>query len=419
LSNKIRPTGAATRKVLVMARLIDLKAQRQFALDKADNLVRAAELAKRDLSHNEDLEVSAAMTAVTTLNKQISGLEKVNTISRMQDPSTGAMLMGNPGAGPRAFQKPNPQVLSPEYANEFFEYLSSDGKKIGATLYETGGGSVGGYAVPSVVDDQIVPLAPQEMAVRQLSTVLGTVSDIKFPTKTAFGTAAVKAETSSFGGTQMTIGTFTLSAFMLGSQGDVSWELVQDVPSFQQTTLNDMLLSQQMLEEGFYVTGTGTGQPQGIIGNIGAGVTEEPDSSGNMVSIAGTLDLIGKLNEAYAPNASWLMSRATSIIIRKAQVGANLFNPAWTRVGNQDYLHGFPVAYSASMPAATRGNTPVVFGDFKRGYLIGDRGGSGINVKVLDQPKAAQGLITLLTYRRTDGRVRLSEALQGYTIAAS
>jgi HK97 family phage major capsid protein len=113
------------------------------------------------------------------------------------------------------------------------------------------------------------------------------------------------------------------------------------------------------------------------------------------------------------------MSRPTSIIIRKAQVGANLFNPAWTRVGTQDFLHGFPVAYSAEMPAAIRGNCPAVFGDFKRGYVIGDRGGSGINVKVLDQPKAAQGILTLLTYRRTDGRVRLAEALQGYTIAAS
>jgi HK97 family phage major capsid protein len=88
-------------------------------------------------------------------------------------------------------------------------------------------------------------------------------------------------------------------------------------------------------------------------------------------------------------------------------------------VGTQDYLHGYPVEYVTDMPAATRGNTPVLFGDFKKAYLIGDRGGSGINVKVLDQPKANQGILTLLTYRRTDGRVRLPEAVKSYTIAAS
>ena len=38
----------------------------------------------------------------------------------------------------------------------------------------------------------------------------------------------------------------------------------------------------------------------------------------------------------------------------------------------------------------------MLFGDFKRGYVIGDRGGSGINVKVLDQPLATQGQIVLL-----------------------
>lgn len=128
---------------------------------------------------------------------------------------------------------------------------------------------------------------------------------------------------------------------------------------------------------------------------------------------------MGKLNAVYHPNASWLMSRPTSIVIRKAQVETNLFNPIWTRVGTQDFLHGYPVYYSASMPAATRGNAPVLFGDFKRGYIIGDRGGSGINVKVLDQPLATQGIIVLLAYRRTDGRVRRSEAVQQYNIAAS
>jgi HK97 family phage major capsid protein len=113
------------------------------------------------------------------------------------------------------------------------------------------------------------------------------------------------------------------------------------------------------------------------------------------------------------------MARPTGVIIRKAQMQSNLFFPAFTSIGGQDYLFGYPVFYSAYMPAATRGNTPVLFGDFKRGYIIGDRGGSGINVKVLDQPLASQGLLQLLAYRRTDGRVRRSEAIQSYVISAS
>ncbi len=137
------------------------------------------------------------------------------------------------------------------------------------------------------------------------------------------------------------------------------------------------------------------------------------------MSIDGTLDLIGTLNAAYLDNASFLMSRNTSVLIRKAQRQANLFEPVWTRSGDRDYLHGFPVEYSAAMPVAARSATPLLFGDFKQGYVIGDRGGSGINVKVLDQPFALQGQIALLAFRRTDGRVRRPQAIQGYTIASS
>lgn len=419
-----------------------LKAQRKEALDKADAILKTAESGKRNLAVYESVELENLHKEIAALNRDIENVESRNTITRF-DPM---QLMGASGPGPRTDFRVQTKQLSPEYTSAFYAMIRNAGKgpsdpnlaegfdaagggfalpgfvprtsRIGATLYE-GSQGAGGYAVPITVDDQIVPLAPQEMSVRQLATVIPTVSDIKFPVKASFGTATAKAETSAFTEGDPSLSQFTLSAFMAGIQETISWELAQDVPAFQAFAVDDMLLAQQMYEENLYINGTGTGQAQGLIGNVGAGVTEEPDSNGNLVSVAGTLALLAKLNAVYHPNASWLMTRATSIIIRTAQVGANLFNPVFQRVNGQDYLHGYPVFYSASMPTATRGNSPVLFGDFKRGYIIGDRGGSGINVKVLDQPQAANGLLVLLAYRRTDGRVRRSEAIQTYTIAAS
>ena len=93
----------------------------------------------------------------------------------------------------------------------------------------------------------------------------------------------------------------------------------------------------------------------------------------------------------------------------------------WTRENGRDFLHGFPVTYSAAMPslptATTSGVTPILFGSFLDGYVIGDRGGSGIFVKILDQPLALSGQTALLAYRRVDGRVRRSEAVQGISIS--
>jgi HK97 family phage major capsid protein len=62
---------------------------------------------------------------------------------------------------------------------------------------------------------------------------------------------------------------------------------------------------------------------------------------------------------------------------------------------------------------------PILYGDFKAGYIIGVRGGSGINVKVLDQPWANQGQVGIMAYRRLDGRIRLSEAIQQIKVSHS
>jgi HK97 family phage major capsid protein len=397
--------------------LFELRAQREHALAKADSILKSAESAKRQTTRDEQLEIDACMTAVGTLNPRIKELESKNSITKMLNVSGGQSVLLIDGG--RRYQADKPMQLSHEYPDEFYQYVASGGTKIGASLYE-GSSPAGGYAVPITVDDQIVPLAPNEMAVRRLAMVIPTVMDIKVPVKETFGQATAKAENSAFTEYDPTIGQFTLSAYMAGIQETVSWELAQDVPSFQAFCVDDMILAQQMYEENLYINGTGSGQAQGLIGNVGAGVVEEPDTNGNFVSISGTLDLLAKLNAIYHPNASWLMNRATSIIIRKAQAEQNLFFPAFTRDANgQDRLHGYPVQYSANMPTAARGATPALFGDFKRGYVIGDRGGSGINVKVLDQPLATQGQIILLAYRRTDGRVRRSEAIQAYTVAFS
>jgi HK97 family phage major capsid protein len=173
-----------------------------------------------------------------------------------------------------------------------------------------------------------------------------------------------------------------------------------------------------MYEGNLYVNGTGTGQAQGLIGNTGAGVTGVLVGSDNYASelLAATFDVLGKLNAAYHPGAKWIMARATGAAIRKAQMASNLFAPVRTREAGKDFLHGYEVVFDGNMPAIGAGNTPALFGDFAKGYVIGDRGGSGINVKILDQPKATEGQVILLAYRRTDGRVRRSEAIQAITL---
>ncbi|MDR5729805.1 MAG: phage major capsid protein [Terriglobia bacterium] len=397
---------------------LELKKQQRYALQKAEAVMHTAEEAGRDMTASEQLEYETHMAAYEAITPKVKDWEAQNSIRKLMGP-TGAILID----GGRRVEIPGQRVLSEGYKAAFFDYVSSNGQKLNAALYE-GSGSAGGFIVPVTVEGQVVPLAPTDRGVREIATIIPTAMDMKLPRQITISTAAGKSEGDGTGANLFTesepsLEQFELSAFMAGLQHVISWELAQDVPAFQQFAVGDMLLAQSIYEENLFVNGTGTGQAQGLLGNVGAGITGVAAGTDSYASelLDATFDVLGTLKTAYHPGASWLMSRATSVTLRKAQKQANLFEPVFVRSGGVDYLHGYPVTYSTAMPAVASGNTPALFGNFKQGYVIGDRGGSGINVKILDQPRATEGLIVLLAYRRTDGRVRRSEAIQGITLA--
>ena len=136
------------------------------------------------------------------------------------------------------------------------------------------------------------------------------------------------------------------------------------------------------------------------------------------MSYAGLNNLMGAVKAKYLAGSSWLMSQSTAIVVRAALVysGATF---EWTRDASGDRLFGYPVKYSSSMPAATRGNAPVLLGNFKMGFIVADRGGPAVRLKILDQMFGTNGTLYWLLSRRTDSRVWVQEAIQQYNIAAS
>src|SRR5579859_6397367 len=176
-----------------MATYFELRQQHAFALNKAESIVRASETAGRDMTEAEEKDYNLAMSAVNALAPQIAKVQRRNTIQ--QHLVNGKLI---PAAGNlRQARTPSaPVVLSEEYYNDFHTWLGTRGQQIGAALYE-GTGSAGGFTVPVVVEGQVVPLAPTEMGVRTIASVIPTASDIKVPRGASFGEAAGKAESGA------------------------------------------------------------------------------------------------------------------------------------------------------------------------------------------------------------------------------
>ena len=68
----------------------------------------------------------------------------------------------------------------------------------------------------------------------------------------------------------------------------------------------------------------------------------------------------------------------------------------------------------AGMPDVAANSTPIVFGDFKRGYLIVDRTG----VRVLRDPFTNKPYVHFYTTKRVGGGLLNPDVLKAHKIAA-
>ena len=219
---------------------------------------RVPHLENRDMTAAENTAYNAKAGRALCLEEHIREVRGANTLvtglggdfTKLLSGSNfdGAMERGATLIDGSPRQK---HVLSMDYRAAFTEYMPSNGTKISAALYE-GSNPAGGFIVPVVVEGQVVPLAPTDMGVRAIASVIPTAMDIKIPRATTISTAAGKAEGTGNGANLFTesepvLDQFTLSAFMAGVLHQISWELAQDVPSFQQFAVGDMLLGSATL----------------------------------------------------------------------------------------------------------------------------------------------------------------------------
>ena len=304
-------------------------------------------------------------------------------------------------------------VMSAEYKSAFWNAIQTK-NFTNAALAEGGTAADGSYLVPAQTDPTIPNLAQIESSARSLSMVIPTSMDIKLPYQSAKTVVAAKSEstnsgTNAFATNVPQFNTTTLTAYMAGDSVAVSWELLADVEALASFVTQDLNREVVAYEENMFIGGSGTGQPLGYLNGATA-------ANSAALSINAVLDLTGDLRQAYYANAKFLMHRQTLIAVLKAQIAASQFQQyvTWEANGKATLL-GYEVNFSSQMPVYASSPAQIgaiAFGDFKAGWVIGDRGGNAIRAKVLDQVAALNGQVVVLGYRRTDQRCRIQEAVQ-------
>lgn len=134
------------------------------------------------------------------------------------------------------------------------------------------------------------------------------------------------------------------------------------------------------MESVAFVTGTGTGQPTGIVTALTGSPQVVASGAADTFAVGDVYALDSALPARYAAGASWLAHRAIYNLTRRfdTQGGASL----WTTLGNglPQELLGRPVATAEAMDStvtAAASNPILIFGDFSN-YVIADRIGTTI-----------------------------------------
>ena len=311
---------------------------------------------------------------------------------------------------------------SDEYRKVFDKYMRYGNNALvgeeARTLTE-GTDSEGGYLTETILERRLVETLADANIMRQISTVLNTTSDRTISVVDTVGEAAWLAESGTYLPVDTVFSQTSLGAFKASTLMLISEELLQD-SVFNLTNFVSQIFGRRLgeLEEAAMADSSGSGRPTGATQGASAGTTL---ATLDTVTANDVINLHYSLKRQYRRNASFLFNDSTIRDIRKLQSTGNeyLWQPS-LQAGEPDRVLGSPVYSSYDMPAIDSGvgSKCGLYGDFKMGYYIADRGGTSFQ-RLNELYAVSAGAVGFRAYRRVDGKVVLPEAIKLMINAAS
>lgn len=303
--------------------------------------------------------------------------------------------------------------------------------------------SAGGYLVPPgfrrVLQENLKAYGGLLNYANVITTDTG--QPLQWPTVDETGNVgAILAENTQMSQAAVTFGTRTLGAYVYTSNLVlVSLQLLQD-SAFDLNTWLPRALGTRIgrAVAAHLITGTGTGQPTGIVPNATVGKT---GATGQTLTITydDLIDLEHSVDPAYRVpgsaaygdvqgmdtdagsgrrSAMFVMSDAMLKIIRKLKDQQN--RPLWVPVpapGFPPTINGWPYVIDQGMPAPGANNKTLLFGDIDAGYIV--RQVSGVQMVRLTERYADFLQVGFFGFSRLDAAPDDANAIRAYQHSAT
>ncbi|WP_430009853.1 phage major capsid protein [Methylophaga lonarensis] len=302
---------------------------------------------------------------------------------------------------------------------------AEDWQQINAAM-STGTGSEGGFTVQTEVASELIELLKDYSGMREVAEVFTTTQGNPMSFPTSDGTSEVGelvAENAEADDQDPSFGTVPLNVFKFGSKVvAVPIELLQDstidIAAFVNRRLAERI---GRITNQFLTTGSGTGQPRGIITASTAG---KVGGTGQQTTVTweDLVDLIHSVDVAYRRlGASFMMHDNTMRDVRKLKddEGRPVFLPSYTGLAGAlpDTVMGYGVTINNDVPVMAASARSIAFGRLNT-YKIRD----AMQVSLFrfdDSAYIKKGQIGFLAWARSGGNLVDTTAVKHYQNTAA
>ena len=289
------------------------------------------------------------------------------------DPSKQADRDGNSAL--RAYLSGGLNALTEDQRRLMASRVNSDIRAAMSTTTSTEGGYTTAPEYQRTLETALKSYGAIFDAVTTLTTATG--SQMLFPTSDPTAevgeivgqNAAVTTGETTFGQIALDVHKYSSKKIAL------PFELLQDSLIDIEAYINDLLAMRlARIQSAHMTTGTGTGQPRGLLTASTLGTT---GATGQATSVTydSLVDLEHSLDPAYRsrPGVAYMMHDRSVAVIRKIKdaSGRPIFVPGYdvgTPGGAPDTLLGRPIVVNQDMPVMAASAKSILFGDFKK-YL--------------------------------------------------
>ena len=280
--------------------------------------------------------------------------------------------------------------------------------------------STGGYLAPPEYVRELLKTVTEISPIRSIARVRSTgARSIQVPKRDGQFSAQWVSESGTRSETTgYSVGLEEIPAHEMYALVDISEQNLEDTVFDLESEMQSEFAEQFAKAEGTaFVSGNSVGKPEGLLTNSSVGESNSGHASTLLAD--GLITLVHSIKSEYGRNGSFVFNRGTLSAIRKLKdtAGQYVFQAGMSlQAGVPNTILGYPYVEATDMPDVGAGTYPVLFGDFRRAYMIVDR----VALAVTRDPftQATSGNVRYIARRRVGGQVIQAEAVVKQKVSA-